>query len=55
MPLDDINSGSTDNQGAWLFLYLNPLAVTSACLSDTHLFAARKPKGAALTLAFGFP
>lgn len=54
MPIGNIGPDSADRQGARVFLYLNPPAVTLACLSDAHLFAARKPKGVALALAFGF-
>lgn len=54
MPIGNIGPDSVDRQGARVFLYLNPPAVTLACLSDAHLFAARKPKGVALALAFGF-
>lgn len=54
MPIGNIDPNSVDRQGVKVFLYLNPPAGTLACLSDAHLFAARKPKGVALALAFGF-
>lgn len=54
MPIGNIDPDSVDRQGARVFLYLNPPAVTLACLSDAHLFAAHKPKDVALALAFVF-